>query len=379
MSDQDVSRRALEPLGQEAMFVEIGRVLTSSLEPDEVFRRVMEVIGRTFNPQYWSLLLADHAREELTFEIVLGVERERLRGVRLKKGEGIAGEVYASGEPCVVEDVRREPRFSPRIDDLTGFHTRSVVCVPLLDGERRVIGAIELINKIATPGEGPEPGAQRVGTGSMAEGYFTRHDMALLYAIGAFTGIAVEKAFLHRKVAELAMTDTLTGLYSRHFFNEVFQHEAERAARYGYSTCVLLLDIDGMKALNDRHGRETGDRVLCEVAGILRGSLRAADLLARIGDDEFAVLMPQADASAGDTLAARIREHVDAWNAASSVPGLQLSLSVGVHSAGPDRVKGALLEANEKLARARNLWRTAAELTGADQLQRFLREVFDRG
>jgi len=121
------------------IFSNIGQILTSSLDPDEVFRRVMQVIGDFFAPQYWSLLLIEDDTERLKFEIVMGVDAEKLVAFSLEPGEGIAGWVCQNGVPLVIEDVRYDKRFSARVDELLGFTTRSVVCVPLLNGKNKII------------------------------------------------------------------------------------------------------------------------------------------------------------------------------------------------------------------------------------------------
>ncbi len=136
---------------QSDIFFTIGSVLTSSLNPKEVFRRVMGIIGDYFSPGNWSLLLMEEKTERLRFEIVMGVDAEKMKNQYIEKGEGIVGWVCQNGKPLVVEDARNDSRFSPRMDDHLGFTTRSAVCVPLLNGNNRVIGAIELINKIVPP------------------------------------------------------------------------------------------------------------------------------------------------------------------------------------------------------------------------------------
>lgn len=112
---------------QARVFCEIGRILTSSLNPKEVFQRVMKLIGEYFSPRNWSLLMLDENTGELKFEIVMGVDAEKLKKIHIPKNEGIAGWVCATGQPAVVEDVAKDHRFSPMIDRLLGFRTRSVV------------------------------------------------------------------------------------------------------------------------------------------------------------------------------------------------------------------------------------------------------------
>ncbi len=98
-----------------------------------------------------SLMLIDSATGELEFVIVHGSARDDLTGLRLQPGEGIAGWVAKHGKPCIVRDVRTDPRFSSRIDEETSFRTQSIAAAPLL-GNDRVIGVVEVLNQ---PGDQP--------------------------------------------------------------------------------------------------------------------------------------------------------------------------------------------------------------------------------
>lgn len=93
-----------------------------------------------------SLLLNDEDTNELVFAVVHGEARDRLTGYRMPPGKGIAGWVAENKRPLVLTNVRSDPRHYPKIDEAFGFHTRSLACVPLLDGER-VLGVLEAVNK----------------------------------------------------------------------------------------------------------------------------------------------------------------------------------------------------------------------------------------
>lgn len=358
---------------QARVFCEIGRILTSSLNPKEVFQRVMKLIGEYFSPRNWSLLMLDENTGELKFEIVMGVDAEKLKKIHIPKNEGIAGWVCATGHPAVVEDVTKDHRFSPMIDRLLGFKTRSVVCVPLLNGSNRIIGAIELINKIAPAPPGSPPDSPPIMTDDSDEP-FTVLEMEILSAIGAFTGIAAENAFLHQKVRDMAMIDPLTGIYNRYYFNDVLQREAKRIRRFGYSICVLMMDVDGLKAINDRYGHMTGDSVLRHIAEILKSCSREADMLARYGGDEFIILMPGADALDGENLAARIGEIIQKANLALPDSEPPRSLSIGIHASGSDDMEQILRAADRELYQQKLLRKPTEDLISEKQIQGYLRQ-----
>jgi sigma-B regulation protein RsbU (phosphoserine phosphatase) len=121
-----------------------------------------------------SLLLLDEETGELAFAVVHGEARERLTGYRLPPDKGIAGWVAAHKAPQVVRDVHSDPRFFPEVDETFGFHTRTLACVPLLDGDR-ILGVIEAINKTS-------------------DREFSDDDHVLLMVVAQLAAIAIHRA-----------------------------------------------------------------------------------------------------------------------------------------------------------------------------------------
>ncbi len=335
---------------QPDIFCNIGRVLTSSLNPEEVIQRVMQLIGEYFSPRNWSLLLKDEESGRLNFEIVMGVDAGKLKGLSLDVDEGVVGWVCSTGKPLVVENAQQDPRFSARVDEILGFSTRSVVCVPVLNGGNRVIGAIELINRFIPP-SAKTATISTVDDDAPLEDIFTAQDMQILSAVGAFTGIAVENAMLHQRIKALAMIDSLTEIYNRHYFNEVLQCEIERVKRYRLNLCLLMIDVDEFKTINDTYGHLIGDRVLHTIAEILKISIRDSDILARFGGDEFVIIMPFAGKTEGLTVAERIKKKIRLQNWQQLIPDIVPRLSIGVHAADAESADSILLEADRALYR----------------------------
>ncbi len=112
----------------------------------------------------------------------------------------------------------------------------------------------------------------------------------------------------YRSASESSRSDFLTGLANRREFFAVAEQERLRAARYGKNVSVAYMDIDGFKDVNDQLGHSAGDAILMEVANALRSNLRATDAVARMGGDEFVILLPETDATAARAKLDQLRE-----------------------------------------------------------------------
>lgn len=161
-------------------------------------------------------------------------------------------------------------------------------------------------------------------------------------------------AAFYTRLQELATTDPLTGVANRlSMAQELERQEAERV-RYGRPYCVLLVDLDRFKQVNDHHGHAIGDRVLREIAGVLLGSLRGPDRAFRYGGEEFLVLVPETPALGALKVAERIRERVEKAPIRNGATRIYVTASIGAAEAGEDDV---LVRADRALYQAKRAGR----------------------
>lgn len=163
--------------------IEINRVVTSSLELDEVLEATIQGIREILHVEAGSLVMVDEETGELVFRKTFSPERGWIAGRTIQPGEGIVGYVAESGSSKLVNDVERDPHFLAEVDEETGFTSREILCVPLRVRDR-VLGAIEVINKLG--------------------GKFTEQDLELLQAMAASVAVAVDNANLYRELADFA-------------------------------------------------------------------------------------------------------------------------------------------------------------------------------
>lgn len=151
-----------------------------------------------------------------------------------------------------------------------------------------------------------------------------------------------------------SVTDPLTGLYNRRYLETMLERELALHRRADRPLCLLMLDVDGFKAINDRHGHAAGDAVLAELAAAFRRELRASDLAVRLGGDEFLVVLPDAKPEQAAAIAERLRSALEAKAFAEMSDGCA-TVSIGVCQAGEGTAgMAALLKtADQALYRAK--------------------------
>src|SRR5438876_346191 len=131
--------------------LELGKALAAELDASRLLDTILHKVSALLPAEHWSLLLLDETTGELRFELSVDLEPSVIRNLRLRPGEGIAGQVALQQQPMMVTDVSTSPFFSTRVDQLTGFTTRAILCVPLLFGGR-TLGVLEVV--VVLPGRG---------------------------------------------------------------------------------------------------------------------------------------------------------------------------------------------------------------------------------
>jgi diguanylate cyclase (GGDEF)-like protein len=148
---------------------------------------------------------------------------------------------------------------------------------------------------------------------------------ACVTLMAELVAVSVANAEARARLVEMTRTDPLTGAANRRAFSERLSAELERAQRHDEPLTLAFLDVDHFKSLNDSHGHDTGDRVIRELVGRIAHQLRAGDLLARIGGDEFALLLPETDYPAATVVVDRVRKSVEQ----TPLAGLEVTVTIG--------------------------------------------------
>jgi diguanylate cyclase (GGDEF)-like protein len=159
-------------------------------------------------------------------------------------------------------------------------------------------------------------------------------------------GTLLDNSRLFMQVRQLAISDALTGLANYRHLIDVLESEIERSGRTGREFSVLLLDLDGLKSINDQYGHLVGSRALRRLADVLRVHSRAVDTPARYGGDEFALVMPETGFQAARRVAGRIRERLTSQ---IEQPKISVSVGVAVYPSSGTTAERLLMAADEAL------------------------------
>jgi two-component system NtrC family sensor kinase len=178
------SERALLRRHQElSALIDISRVVTSSLDMDEILGATIQGIREILQVEAVSLVLVDQETDKLVFRTTFSPERGGASGRTIEPGAGIVGYVVQSGKTKLVNNVERDPHFSAEVDEESGLTARTILCVPLAIHDR-IIGAVEVINKL--------------------DSEFNERDLELLQAVAASVAVAMENASLYGELTDFA-------------------------------------------------------------------------------------------------------------------------------------------------------------------------------
>ncbi|MFH1339219.1 MAG: GGDEF domain-containing protein [Candidatus Omnitrophota bacterium] len=141
--------------------------------------------------------------------------------------------------------------------------------------------------------------------------------------------LILKRVNLYAKIEELSITDSLTGLYLRRFFQDRLEEEITRSKKFGLKFVFLMLDLDNFKTYNDRYGHLVGDVLLSTVAKIIKDNVRQIDIVARYGGEEFSVILPDIDREEGEYVSLRLCKAIEKELIHAYDEDLQITVSIG--------------------------------------------------
>jgi len=309
---------------------EIGLAINSSLDLNETFTIIASVVHGAL--EVGRLTIFQVEKDGMTAQPVIAkygddlIDRERLKEEATPLAGNPLGDALRSRKAVLIN---------------TQWQTAAYV--PLI-AQHVAVGVMRL--------EDPRDG-----------GSFSGDDAALFQSLGLQIAIAIRNAQLYA----MAVTDGLTGLYVRRYFDLRLEEEFEQAKRYGRTFAILLFDIDHFKKFNDLHGHLTGDMVLKQFAELLAANTRRSDICCRYGGEEMAVILPETGLNEASLLASKLCARIRAYAfTGMSDTALSVTASIGVAAYDGERASASQMveAADEALYEAKRLGRNRVELAG---------------
>jgi diguanylate cyclase (GGDEF)-like protein len=294
-----------------SLLYSIGKAMNYISDLKKLLQFILNQAIEITSAEKGSLMLYEMETDRLNIRVVAGLEddafQEKVNNSEIKcrsfkPGEGIAGRVFVNAKPIVVNNIKEDDVFV----DSDASYVRSIACIPMVV-YNDVIGVINVTNKR----HGKE---------------FTDEDVEMLKAVADQAAVAINKAQLW----DMAVTDSLTGLYVRRYFMVKLQEELLRAERYNNIMSVVLADLDRFKNINDTYGHDAGDRVLRAIGNFLQQNIRDVDVIARYGGDEFVIMIPEAAKDAAYILSERLRKQF-AGLKLENFPQITISLGIATY------------------------------------------------
>lgn len=209
-------------------------------------------------------------------------------------------------------------------------------------------------------------GTERIGLMSLTFAAGSRPSESLSSFFCAEVALALDSAIRLERAQSAALTDALTGVYNRRFLEARLAEELRRANGLGYPTSLLFIDIDRFKWVNDTFGHDVGDQLLRDVARVLGAQLRAVDVVARFGGDEFVVILPESDRAGAILVATRLQEALAASTLEGLPEGCSITVTIGAATSPEDgtRPSELMVSADSAMLRGKRAGRNRIEMFG---------------
>ncbi|MFH1836937.1 MAG: diguanylate cyclase [Candidatus Omnitrophota bacterium] len=281
--------------------------LSLSLSDDEIVNIISKEAINIFGERSRVLFFEfDKKKEELDLSRTTKTDR---RGSFAMKNGGIFERwVLKNMKSLLVKDIKEDFRFSVDGEEAKDI-SRSLMIKPLVV-ENKILGIL------------------RVDSDEID--VFGQHELRILDIIGELTAVALENAHLFNQTEELAIRDSLTGLYVHRYFMERLDEEIKRALIANNTLALLMIDIDNFKEFNDKYGHVSGDAILKKIGRILTSKASAGDIVARYGGEEFVFLALNETKRGGKNLAEEIRKTIEEGPITIRREKCTVTVSIGV-------------------------------------------------
>jgi len=323
---------------------DLSTVLLTTLDQESVLPQLTTMLKGMVDFDTMDVRLVDEAHDELVPIYARDENAEVMLDFRSPLDVGVTGWVVRHNEAQLVNDMTTDPRGV--VVPGTEMEPQASIVVPL-NVRGKVTGVLTVDRLFGRT--------------------FEEHELETVRLFANFAAIAIQNALSYEEMERQAISDGLTGLHNYRHFQDALEAAVSRAERYDETFCLLMMDLDHFKAVNDTIGHQKGDEVLRDVAAALRRCSRESDYLARYGGEEFVMILPKTSLDEAEVVAERVRAEVAAVDVGAR--DLRVTVSVGVASY-PESARdtdGVLGAADAALLRAKARGRNRVCLFSEDK------------
>ena len=245
-----------------------------------------------------------HDKERKSYWTLIASNVDR---IEIPEGQGIVGASIENNETLLINDPYNDKRFNPEVDKKTGFLTKAILCMPVINSCGEVIGAFQAVNKLDETGR------------------FNEQDRKRFTLISTYSGKLLETHLLRQQ----SQRDYLTGLKNRRGFYDYYEKEVTGCC-CGKKSSVIMGDIDFFKKVNDTYGHNVGDMVLIQVADIMQKCAEKKGRAFRWGGEEFIILLPHSCLEEAKVVAEEIRKKVQSAQCNTGKEIVKVTISLGI-------------------------------------------------
>lgn len=284
-----------------------GLEISAELGLDALIWLIAPRAVELLNGSAMALYLYSPERDRLELAISLGDKQPHIEKY-VRRGESLAGQVWETGKSVLLEDFH-----TGRTSELGKSYWGKVAGAPIT-WSSEFLGVIFVFSDQS----------------------FVQNDLKILELFSAHAAAALRNARLHQQISQMAVTDSLTGIYNRRYFFEIAEKEFRESVRYKRPLSVVIFDLDHFKKVNDTFGHARGDEILRAVVQRCVANVRQSDTVGRYGGEEFVILLPETDGEQGLNLIERLRHELASTPVETDTAPAFVTASFGIASLSSD-------------------------------------------
>jgi len=318
--------------------------LNNSLQTENIFKSLLGEIMAATGLRRCTLFSVDYESRLIRPEVSTYFSEEAMEQMVMELDDSLTGKVVKNGKSLIISDIQTGKLSARCLKNKAMLNVKSLAIIPI-SYRGTVNGVIHLDDR--------------------GNHEFRQWEIDLVEAVADHAGMALENARLYQKMSMLAVIDGLTGAYTRQHLNTRLDEEWARCRRQNAPLSLLMVDVDDFKAVNDKYGHLTGDKVLRQLVEIIKIHVRKSDVVSRYGGEEFVILLPDTDRKGALKVAKKIRREVER----NSQPRVTVSVGIAENTSDYPGSEQLLQEADSAMYGAKKAGKNRIYLAAGGKLQ----------